>query len=76
LALGAVAEGCDSGLDVLGPQIIQGLLPMLDDSRPLVRSISCWTLGRYSRWLKDGAARSAELLDLLLAGLLKRVLDK
>jgi transportin-1 len=36
LALGAVAEGCDAGLSHLGPQIIQGLLPMLDDPRPLV----------------------------------------
>ena len=101
LALGAVAEGCDSGLSHLGPQIIQGLLPMLDDPRPLVReprlaalvrlrlltppspqvrSISCWTLGRYSRLLKEGASRvpahRQELLDALLAGLLKRVLDR
>lgn len=36
LALGAVAEGCDAGLAHLAPQIIQGLLPVLDDARPLV----------------------------------------
>ncbi len=38
LALGAVAEGCDAGLSHLAPQIIQGLLPVLDDPRPLVRA--------------------------------------
>jgi transportin-1 len=76
LALGAVAEGCDNGLDSLAPQIIAGLLPTLDDPRPLVRSIACWTLGRYSRWLKDGGARSSQLLDQLLSGLLTRVLDR
>ena len=40
LALGAVAEGCDAGLSHLAPQVIQGLLPVLDDPRPLVRATS------------------------------------
>ena len=40
LALGAVAEGCDAGLSHLAPQVIQGLLPVLDDPRPLVRAAS------------------------------------
>lgn len=40
LAMGAVAEGCDAGLSHLAPQVIQGLLPVLDDPRPLVRATS------------------------------------
>lgn len=38
LALGAVAEGCSAGLFQLAPQIMQGLLPVLDDPKPLVRA--------------------------------------
>ncbi len=27
------------------------LIPCLTDARPLVRSITCWTLSRYSHWV-------------------------
>jgi hypothetical protein len=40
LALGAVAEGCTGGLVTLAPQIIDGLMPMLADPRPLVRRLA------------------------------------
>jgi transportin-1 len=78
LALGAVAEGCSVGLDQLAPQIIQGLLPMLQDPRPLVRSITCWTLGRYSKWLLPRGDKPLlqAPLEALVNGLLQRVLDK
>ena len=36
-----------------GEQMVAFLLPLLDDPRPLVRSISCWTLSRYARWLSE-----------------------
>ena len=57
------------------------MLPLLADPRPLVRSISCWTLGRYCKWLfpRDGQPPSATLQTLqaeLLDGLLKRVMDR
>jgi hypothetical protein len=32
-------------------QMVSFLLPVLEDKQPLVRSSSCWTLSRYSRWL-------------------------
>jgi len=81
LALGAVAEGCSAGLVGMAPQIVRALLPVLADPRPLVRSIACWTLGRYCKWLfpRDGSPPDAALLALqaeLLDGLLKRVLDR
>ena len=81
LALGAVAEGCGDGLKSMAPQIVQALLPLLPDPRPLVRSIACWTLGRYCKWLfpRDGQPPAATLLALqaeLLDGLLKRVMDR
>lgn len=50
LALGAIAEGCISGVQPHLPTLVPFLINCLSDSKPLVRSISCWTLGRYSSW--------------------------
>ena len=33
------------------------LLPKLTDARPLVRSISCWALSRYSHWIAQAAGQ-------------------
>lgn len=33
--------------------MIDMLLPKLVDSRPLVRSITCWGLSRYSHWIVE-----------------------
>lgn len=32
-------------------QIVAFLLPLLDDKFPLIRSISCWTLSRFGKYL-------------------------
>ncbi|EIW71747.1 hypothetical protein TREMEDRAFT_71251 [Tremella mesenterica DSM 1558] len=50
LALGAIAEGCIDGLEPHLPQLVPWLLQSLKDSKALIRSITCWTLGRYSSW--------------------------
>lgn len=77
LALGAVAEGCINGLLPHLTQIVTFLLPLLEDKFPLVRSITCWTLSRYSKWI----VQAAELpeghmqFDSVLTGLLQRILD-
>ena len=51
LAIGAIAEGCIEGmiphLSVLVPLLVQNMV----DSKGLVRSISCWTVGRYTSWI-------------------------
>jgi transportin-1 len=73
LALGAVAEGCINGLLPHLSQIVAFLVPLLEDKRPLVRSITCWTLSRYSKWIvqavghPDGHAQ----FDNVLTGLLR-----
>ncbi|KXS22101.1 ARM repeat-containing protein [Gonapodya prolifera JEL478] len=54
LALGAVAEGCITGMEPHLPQLVPALLAYLSDRKPLVRSITCWTLGRYARWIVAG----------------------
>jgi transportin-1 len=51
LALGAVAEGAYKGLASHLPQLLPYLLKMLVDPKPLVRSITCWTVSRYATWI-------------------------
>ncbi|CAG8571826.1 5868_t:CDS:10, partial [Racocetra persica] len=50
LALGAVSEGCMDGVEPHLQNLVPYLIQTLNDPKPLVRSITCWTLGRYSRW--------------------------
>lgn len=52
LALGAIAEGCMSGMITHLPELIPFLIVCLSDKKALVRSITCWTLSRY---LESGA---------------------
>ncbi|KAJ3307219.1 hypothetical protein HDV03_001704 [Kappamyces sp. JEL0829] len=51
LALGAVAQGATSGMVPHLPQLIPHLIVLLSHEKPLIRSITCWTLGRYISWI-------------------------
>ncbi len=51
LATGAVAEGCAMGMHEHLPQLVPYLVGCLEHRKPLVRSITCWTLSRYARWI-------------------------
>ena len=51
LALGAVAEGCTDGMSPHLPGLLPYLTTCLSDAKALVRSITCWTLSRYSHWV-------------------------
>ena len=51
LVLGAIAEGCYTGLTAHLDQLIPYLIQCLNDKKPLVRSIACWTLSRYAHWV-------------------------
>ncbi|GMN38220.1 hypothetical protein TIFTF001_007452 [Ficus carica] len=77
LALGAVAEGCISGLYPHLTEIIAFLIPLLDDKFPLIRSISCWTISRFSKFIVQGVGHQQgyEQFDRVLMGLLRRILD-
>lgn len=78
LALGAVAEGC---LDVVTPHLpdlVPYLISLLNDPEPLVRQITCWTLGRYSSWgasLNTPALR-AQFFEPMMEGILHKMLDQ
>lgn len=73
LALGAVAEGCRTGMYKHLPQLIPYLIGILNDPKPLVRSITCWSLSRYARWIIE---QPEELyFRPLLAALLQKIVD-
>lgn len=77
LALGAVADGCLDGVTPHLPELVPFLLALLSDSEPLIRQITCWTLGRYSRWaahLPDPAARQ-KYFEPMMEGILLKMLD-
>ncbi|PAA65300.1 hypothetical protein BOX15_Mlig026208g1, partial [Macrostomum lignano] len=73
LILGAVAEGCLQGVTAYLPELFRLLLTCLQHAKPLVRSITCWTLSRYAHWI---VTQPHELcLKPLLYELLNRILD-
>ncbi|KAL6423181.1 transportin-1 [Cataglyphis hispanica] len=73
LALGAIAEGCMSGMIPHLSELIPYLINCLSDKKALVRAITCWTLSRYAHWV---CAQPHEThLKPLMTELLKRVLD-
>eukprot|EP01134_Creolimax_fragrantissima_P004304 CFRG4304T1 len=52
LALGAISEGCMNGMLEYLPGLVVFLIDhCLGDSKSIVRSITCWTLSRYSQWI-------------------------
>ncbi|XP_017783866.1 PREDICTED: transportin-1 isoform X2 [Nicrophorus vespilloides] len=73
LALGAIAEGCMSGMLNHLPELIPYLINSLNDRKALVRAITCWTLSRYSHWVVTQPHDS--YLKPLMTELLKRILD-
>lgn len=73
LALGAIAEGCMTGMISHLPELIPYLINCLNDKKALVRAITCWTLSRYSHWVV--AQPHDSYLKPLMTELLKRILD-
>lgn len=73
LALGAIAEGCMSGMIPHLPELIPFLIQCLSDKKALVRSITCWTLSRYAHWVVSQPHE--QYLKPLMEELLKRILD-
>lgn len=76
LAIGAISEGCMQAVAPSLPELIPFLINLLSDTEPVVRKITCWTLGRYSRWAaflpEDG---KQQYYVPMMDGLLRRMLD-
>ncbi|DAZ98316.1 TPA: hypothetical protein N0F65_008902 [Lagenidium giganteum] len=74
LALGAIADGCYTGITPHLPQLFPFLMQKMEDPSPLIRSITCWTLSRYVTWVVEQGDHEG-LLKPLVEAMLKRVLD-
>lgn len=73
LAIGAVAEGSLNGMTPHLPSLVPYLVERLCDKHPMVRSITCWTISRYTYWIiQDPQER---YFGLVMNGLLKCILD-
>jgi len=73
LALGAIGEGCMGGMLEHLAELVPYLINCLSDKKALVRSITCWTLSRYSHWVVGQP--HDQFLKPLMSELLKRILD-
>ena len=73
LALGAISEGCMQGMIPHLPQLVPYLITSLSERKALLRSITCWTLSRYSHWVVTQP--HDKYLKPLMHDLLKRILD-
>jgi transportin-1 len=77
LALGAIAEGCMEAVKPHLPELTPYLLSLLQDPEPVVRQITCWTLGRYTSWAAwlDPPGRQ-QFFEPTVLGLLQCMLDR
>merc|ERR1719424_2771629 len=75
LAVGAIAHGCLYDLAPHLPNVMGLLLQMCSAQKPLLRSISCWSVSRYSGWICHDE-NSATFLAPALGQLLTHVLDR
>lgn len=76
LALGAIADGCMEAVQPHLPDLTKYLITLLQDKQPVVRIITCWTLGRYSSWASHlDSVGKKQFFEPIMDGLLRRMLD-
>ena len=77
LALGAVADGCMDFVTPNLPDLVPYLISLLNDPEPVVRQITCWTLGRYSGWASSlvRPEEKTQFFEPMMEGILMRMLD-
>ncbi|PGH03615.1 hypothetical protein AJ79_07304 [Helicocarpus griseus UAMH5409] len=76
LALGAIADGCMDTVTRHLPELIPYLISLLSDPEPIVRKITCWCLGRYSKWAANlDPAEKTRFFEPMMEGILHRMLD-
>ncbi|KAJ2860345.1 hypothetical protein GGI22_002737 [Coemansia erecta] len=77
LALGAIADGCLSGMEPHMPTLLPFLIRWFKDEKALVRSIACWSASRYGKWALFGSEPNTVKVyfEPLLGGLLETMMD-
>lgn len=73
LVLGAIARGCIKGLSPFLPKVLSYLVKLTSDVKPLIRSISCWCISRFTPWL--ALQQGQPILSSAFGALLARMLD-
>eukprot|EP00747_Dinoflagellata_sp_TGD_P212590 gnl/TRDRNA2_/TRDRNA2_85671_c0_seq1.p1 gnl/TRDRNA2_/TRDRNA2_85671_c0~~gnl/TRDRNA2_/TRDRNA2_85671_c0_seq1.p1 ORF type:complete len:943 (-),score=149.44 gnl/TRDRNA2_/TRDRNA2_85671_c0_seq1:223-2982(-) len=77
LALGAIAPGCMDSLAQFLPKVMELLLGLCATPKPLLRSISCWCISRFSPWIcHEQNPNSEQVLASVVRALLQRCLDR
>jgi transportin-1 len=77
LALGAIADGCMAVVEPHLPMLTPFLITLLNDPKPVVRQITCWSLGRYSGWASHlDEAGKKQFFEPVMAGILTKMLDR
>ncbi|KAJ2157862.1 hypothetical protein GGF46_004198 [Coemansia sp. RSA 552] len=78
LALGAIADGCMTGMEPHMPSLLPYLIQWFKHEKALVRSIACWSASRYGKWAIFGTEENTVKVyfEPLLAGLLEAMMDK
>ena len=80
LAFGAIAEGCEAVVAPYLPELIPFLVSLLQDKEPVVRKITCWALGRYTRWVihleRDHPDQMSKYLEMTIDGILQIMMDR
>ncbi|KAH8587831.1 armadillo-type protein [Bisporella sp. PMI_857] len=71
--LGSVADSCAAAVAPHLRDLIPSLITLLGDEEPLVRQITCWTLGCYSSWV--GKDQRLNLFQPMMEGILAKMLD-
>jgi transportin-1 len=77
LALGAIADGCMSVVEPHLPMLTPFLITLLNDPKPVVRQITCWSLGRYSGWASHlDPVGKKQFFEPVMEGILMKMLDR
>ena len=77
LAFGAISTGCEEVVAPHLPKLIPFLLTLLSDSEHVVRKITCWALGRYTKWVVTlPEPNRSQYLKAIIEGVLERMLDR
>ncbi|KAF1811831.1 ARM repeat-containing protein [Eremomyces bilateralis CBS 781.70] len=76
LALGAIGVGCMDDVQPHLPELTAYLVTLLTDQEAVVRTITCWALGRYSVWASHlNDIGKQQYFEPIMDGILKRMLD-
>jgi len=77
LAIGAIGVNCMKRLAQFLPAVMEHVLGLCASDKPLLRSISCWCISRFSDWIcKSQNQNQQQVIAAVLRVLLERSLDR